>query len=178
MRTAFGRIFWGFLLVLIDIDVFIDLLPNPVGYLLIFSGIAILLDKYPIGKKAYTTAILLTIVSIPTIFIHATEKWWVYAFGLGALKLLLVFFLFQLMLEIARVQDDAQLFRKTSSTMKFYMISFILVYIATPFTINSVNQFNSTSLAFATILAVAILIVEIIFLLLLLKFRHLDEETA
>ncbi|HLG27747.1 MAG TPA: hypothetical protein VI423_08175 [Paenisporosarcina sp.] len=59
----------GFLLVLLDIHIFIDVLPDPVGYILIGYGILKLAAGQPNAKKAEITAYIMMVVSIPTFFL-------------------------------------------------------------------------------------------------------------
>ncbi|MUV37761.1 hypothetical protein JNUCC1_01567 [Lentibacillus sp. JNUCC-1] len=179
MRTAYGRMFWGFILVLIDINIPIDLLPDPIGFLLVCSGVSVLIEQFSGGRKVHITGIMLAIVSVPTVFIPQNTvtdlitMWGIYYFALGVLKLVLVFYVFQLMIANARKLGDPQLVKSTTSAMRIYAVTFIAAHIAIPFTINT---YGSALMTITTLSTGATLIVEIIFLYQLLKFRKLGGD--
>lgn len=179
MRSSFTSMFWGILLVLIDIRIGIDLLPDPVGYFLISYGVYILLEAFPIGKKAYVTGIALGFLSIPSIVIDQnslddmTQPWGLYGFILHVFHLVLVFYLFQLMLAIAQTKQDDELIANTNSTMKFYLFTLLVFYISMPFAINFYGPWIDV---YTLITTIAAFIVEIAFLVMLHRFRKLDDD--
>ncbi|OZU87406.1 hypothetical protein CIL03_16430 [Virgibacillus indicus] len=179
MRNSFRKIFLGFLLVLIDIHIFIDILPNPVGYFLIGAGITELPGKFAAGNKAYSMAIFLCLLSIPTLFIpqHTIENllsmWGIYFTLLVLLKLILTFYLFQIMMEIVKDRNEMKLENRTAKIFKEYMIVMFAIQIGIPFTMNLSRNIQSGYTMITTIIA---LILEVIFMVLLLSFRDVDDE--
>lgn len=186
MSEAFGRIFWGYLLILIEIHiVIIDILPEPVGYYLIFSGISMLLNDFPIGSKAKNTALVLIFISIPTVFIEQNAGanqmgqlsfltgWSLYMTVLGILKLILVFYIFQLIMAIVKEHGDFALNDRSTKTFRTYIIVMLLTMIFHSFSIN----FSMEQFLVVTIISIVVgFIMEIVFLVLLRKMRKIDYE--
>lgn len=186
MSEAFSKIFWGYILVLFEIHIFvIDILPEPIGYYLIFSGISMLLNDFPICSKAKNMALSLTFISIPTVFIQQNagadplgqipflSGWSLYLTVLGVLKLILVFYIFQLILAIVKEHGDFSLINRTTKTFYTYIIVMVLTMIAHSFTIN----FSTDQFMVVTIISLVLgFIMEIVFLVLLRKMRKIDCE--
>ena len=75
MKSALNLVFWGYLLVLLRFEILIeiDILLDPVGYLLIALGCFGLREHYPIAQKAGVMAVGMIFVSIPTVFVNLNE---------------------------------------------------------------------------------------------------------
>lgn len=186
MSEAFSKIFWGYVLVLFEIHFFvIDILPEPVGYYLIFSGITMLLNDFPIGSKAKNMALALLFISIPTVFVQQNAGadqlgqipfltgWPLYMTVLGVSKLILVFYIFQLIMAIVKEHGDYALIDRTTKTFYTYIIVMVLTMIVHSFSINfSTEQF----LVVMIISLVVGFIMEILFLVLLRRLRKVDFE--
>ncbi|WP_085993556.1 hypothetical protein [Oceanobacillus senegalensis] len=182
MGEAFGKIFWGFLIVLIEIHLFaFDVLPDPVGYYFIYSGISMLLYDYPLGKKASNWAIVLCFLSIPSVFISQNEVnqmvevisfSQIYTTIMGIVKVILSFYVLQLMLKIAEERGGDDLRNGTSKFFRIYIITMMSVQILTPFAMNTHGNLLIMS-TFITVLLV--LILEIMFLVLIRRFKKLDN---
>ncbi|QHE50760.1 hypothetical protein [Pontibacillus sp. HMF3514] len=184
MRSAFSKIFWGFLLTLLEIHIqFIDILPDPVGYFLIFLGLQTLVEKYPIGNKAQVLAAILAVLSIPTVFINESgtmnpmdspfTMWWVYSEVMMIIDLILIFFIFQLMLEVVKDYQEEALETYTRKFFKVYILSNLALIIFDALFIN----LSSEALVGLTIVAIVFFIIlEIMFLVLLRKYMKLDDH--
>lgn len=186
MSEAFKKIFWGYLVVLIEIHfLVIDIFPDPLGYYLIFSGISMLLKYFPIGYKAKNMALVLIFISIPTVFIEQNagadqlgqipflSGWPLYMTVFGVLKLILVFYIFQLMMVIVKKHGDSALLTHTTKTYYAYILVMVLTMIAHSFSIN----FSTDQYMVVTIISLVLgLIMEIVFLVLLRKMRLIDCE--
>jgi len=149
MRVAFKYIIIGFLLILFDIHVFIDILPDPVGYLMIFIGTRKLEFK---GSSTHPTSVVASILifaSLPTIFLDAQffsqqvsigEWWGIYRNVLSLLDIILVYFLFQLIKDVVKTLNSFELIRKTEKMYKWYMIVMLTVLFIQPFLLNINGQ--------------------------------------
>ncbi|WP_404332506.1 hypothetical protein [Mesobacillus maritimus] len=63
LYEGFRKIFWGFILVFLEIHLLIiDILPDPIGYYLIFSGINLLNKHYGVSSKGKGFALGLVIL--------------------------------------------------------------------------------------------------------------------
>lgn len=179
MNRAYIKLFWGFLFALVEIHIMIDILPDPVGYFLICSGIASLLAEFPVGGKAYYLAMALGFATIPTIFIpqnaydgtlQLVQFWGMYAFFVGIVKLVLVFYVFQLMIEIAGKREWG-LVKRTNATFKYYISIMLVLQLYYTFTINLYGGFLSVITFFVVS---AGMVMEIVFLVLLFRFRKIQ----
>ena len=181
MNQAFNRLFWGYLFVLFEIHIIvIDILADPVGYYLIFSGITMLLKDFPIAHKARKLSFALIFLSIPSIFIQQNVEtnqlqplsflsgWSLYTTVLDLLNIILVFYLFQLIMAIVHQHADDGLIRRSSKTFSLYLIVKLIATIASPFAMN----LSGDELLWIVLVTIFVsFIMEIAFLVLLWSFR-------
>lgn len=185
MDSSFSKIFWGFIIVFIDFRFIlpIDILADPIGYYLIYLGIKLVLHESPIGKKASYMAIFLAILSISTIF-HQTNNgveqsfthfdWYLTALTLA--HFILTFYVFQLIVEIAKKAGDEAFVRKSSNTfISYYIINFV-VYLWTSFSMNL--SINSQWATVTTVLFIISFIIGILFLALLWSARKISIDPS
>ncbi|WLD91735.1 hypothetical protein [Alkalihalobacillus sp. AL-G] len=179
MSSSYRKIFWGFLLVLIEIHIIaIDLLPDPIGYYFIFSGISKIVEDYQFGKNAKNLSMFIIFISVPTVFLQQTTSlnqfgqitafsiWPMYMIVLGILKLILVFYVFQLLMKIVNNLGAESLIRRASNTFKIYMS---VMFVLTIFQSFTMNLSNDLLIALSVVFVVLSLIMEISFLLLIRK---------
>ncbi|MEH7225252.1 hypothetical protein V7112_15695 [Bacillus sp. JJ1566] len=181
----FKRIFWGYLFILIEIHLFVvDILLDPVGYYLIFSGIAAVPSENRTGNKLKKLLIVLLIISIPTVFIQQngnvndlgsfanTSIWAHYSFFLEILKLVLVFFVFRLIMEFVTAVGDKFLARKSLRTFKIYMTVMLVITFTHTF---AMNLSSEIILGFLFLTIPLGFIMEIMFLVLLWKLDKIKR---
>ncbi|MCK6255618.1 hypothetical protein LCY76_03135 [Fictibacillus sp. KIGAM418] len=181
MRESFHKLFWGFLLILIEIHIIaIDILPDPIGYYMVFSGLSLLKLKSPAILKAKYLALGLVFISIPTVFIQQNSVngstsghifdlslWPIYTQVIGIIKLILVFYVFQILLDIAMKKGDQQLYATARYRFISYMAVMLIFNITLPFTMNIVGDLVT---AYTVAFLLLSLLVEVMFLLLLRKY--------
>lgn len=184
MKNNFSKIFWGFILVLVEFHfVAIDVLPDPLGYFFIYVGVHALSKNHAIGKKASFLALLLVFISLPTIFIQNSQvsevghsapfdMLAIYMLAIGLIKLVLVLFVFKLMISICDERGNEALAKRTSSTFRIYMIVMLISSFLQTFFINISGDFL---MGLMILLIISSMIMEITFLVLLRKFRKLDD---
>lgn len=145
MRRGFKYIIVGFLLILFDIHILIDILPDPIGYLLIGLGIGKLDFKEASTNPTSILATILLFYSLPTLFLDGQffsqqiglSQWWgIYSTVLSLLNIILVYFLFQLIKDIVKILHSSELTLKTKQMYKWYMIIMLTVSFTQPFLIN------------------------------------------
>ncbi|WP_010676648.1 hypothetical protein [Bacillus timonensis] len=181
----FKRIFWGYLFILLEIQLFVvDILPEPLGYYLIFSGIATVPIENRTGNKLKKLLIGLIIISIPTVFIQQNGNlndlgtvagiypWGIYTSILEIFKLIVAFFIFQLIIEAVTAHGDEFLLRKSSQTFKIYMTVMLLITLSHSFAMNLSTDVIAGYLFFTIPIG---LIMEIMFLVFLWKLHKYDE---
>lgn len=147
MKSSFRKIFWGLMLILLEIHIVaIDILPDPLGYFLVFSGVSALEMKNNLrdSNKVKTMSLVLLFISIPTIFVQNTSNevvspysvWSMYMTGLGILKLVLVFYLLRFMVTIAQERGVVELVKRTMKTGKEYITAMLIVMLIESFLVN------------------------------------------
>ncbi|MGP4081251.1 hypothetical protein ACTWQL_15190 [Pseudalkalibacillus sp. R45] len=184
MKESFTKIFTGFLLVFLEIHIVaFDILPDPLGYFLIYLGLERISSEYKVGNLSRIFAMILFALSLPTVFIQQTNNeitgltandgWPIYMSALGIGKLILVFYVFQVMLQLARHYGDEAIFKRTQLTFKVYIIAMLIVTSVEPFLM---NLGTNIGIGIGILLIVVSLIMEIVFLVLLHKFRKIEPE--
>lgn len=180
MNQAFTKIFWGYLFIILEIHIIvIDVLAEPIGYYLIFSGIKRLLEDFPIGQKAKGLSFILIFLSLPTVFIQQNigseqvvfSGWSVYTTILSLAKLVFVFYLFQLILAFVQRHGHERIITRASKTFKAYMFIMLLGLVASTFMINFAT---SSFFTIMIVVMVASFVMEIIFLMLLWSLRKIE----
>lgn len=180
---AFLKIFWGFLLVWVDFYFFtVDVFTDPIGFYLIYSGIKLIVDEYPIGKKAEVLSIVLTIYSAPSVlYIRTNDSFpgvsfsaidWYYTI-MDFAVLILIFYIFQLILDFTK-NVGMTVFHKRSLLIGiiYFIVNFVILIWST-FTINvNLDSFTPITL----ILLIAGVVMHIVFLVLLDEVRKIKAE--
>ncbi len=185
MPKAYSQLTWGFILILLDIHLFvIDILPDPVGYFLIYQGLELLEHIY--GKKNHSKliALMLIIVSIPTVVMDQTKMnafgigsqlsgWRIYTDVLGLMQVVLIFYVFLILIKVVKEMSDHQLLQQTNNTFKWYMGIMLSITFLQPFLM---NMFGAVTTTIVVISAVSYLLVNVFFLVLLHKFKKSGEH--
>jgi hypothetical protein len=178
LYEGFRKIFWGFILVFIEIHLLvIDLLPDPIGYYLIFSGINLVNNHFGFKNRGKNVALGLVFLSIPTLIIQnqavvQMSASAMYLSLMGILNLILAYFIFQLMVSISNKREDDSLSKRTTTTFKIYMT---LMFLFTFLEAFSINMTESMRMGFIVFSAFTGLVMNILFLVLLSKFSKLSD---
>nr|WP_106783129.1 hypothetical protein [Lysinibacillus timonensis] len=182
MSKAFTKIFWGFLFIFLDIRLImpIDLFADPIGYFFIFSSIEMIYDDLQIGRKAKNVSLALAILSIPTIFdltvdngIGQPLNW--YMTGLGIAHFVLIFYIFQLIVEIAKKAGDEVFIRRSNNTCITYFIVTFIIYLWTSFAMN-LSMHTDGFMTVSILLLIIGFIMGIVFLALIWSARKIHIE--
>lgn len=170
MREGFKYIIIGFLLILLDIHIFIDILPDPIGYLMILLGLGKLEFKEASTHPTSVVATILLFYSIPTLFLNGqffTQQigilqWWgIYSNVLSLLNVILVYFLFKIIKNIVKMLHSPELTLKTEQMYKWYMVVMLTVLFIQPFLI---NMSGPPAIGFMLLVVAFALITQITFL--------------
>ncbi|MDX1807569.1 MAG: hypothetical protein R3267_11145 [Paenisporosarcina sp.] len=159
MRNAFKYILTGYILIFIDIHLFVDILPDPIGYFMILLGARKIEFNESRLNPARIVATLLLVISIPSVFINPqllqtqTPEWWgIYTTAMSLLDLILVYFLFQLIKKVVELLKSPKLTFKTENTYKGYMIVMLIILFIQPFLTN-MSEHIATGIAIFMVLA-------------------------
>jgi hypothetical protein len=184
MKESFGKLFWGFFLVLIEIHlIVVDVLPDPLGYLFIYMGVHSLGKNMSASTKAEYLSLALLFLSIPTLFIQNQQLnefaygmtlngWSIYLIIIGFLKLILVFYVLKVMVAIAQERGEVALFKRTNSVFRIYMIVMLISSLSHSFFMNMTNNFL---VPFMIFMMISSLIMEITFLVLIRRFKKIED---
>lgn len=184
MKNAFQTIFWGYFFVSLDFYIMIDLLADPIGYFLIYSGVKQIASKFPIGEKVKNLSLVLVIISIPNVFMGPASTsgnsflqlfelfgWSWYSIVLIVIDLLLIFYTFQLILGVVRTHGSARLIKRSKNLFIAYFSVVFLFYFSTTFAMNLPNNFI---ISITMGLLVISFVMHILFLILLLDVRRVN----
>jgi len=188
-RRAFKYMIGGFLLVLIDIHNF-DILPDPLGYMMIALGIHQLGARKPNAFKAEITAYLLMALSIPTIFLSGqllnpmqfnSIGWLAYGLSVTTTNLILMYFLFRMLIhEVDYPIENDEKQNRTSILMNIYMAISLSSAFIQPFLIHMKQDVQTTIAMAIIVLTLAVHIAFILHLRILQKTFpvHLEKGYA
>ena len=169
MKSALNLVFWGYLFVLLHVEIGIDILPDPVGYCLIAVGCFGLREHYPIAHKAGVLAIGMIFVSIPTTFVNldggSSFGWSIYTAVLLLLKLILAYSVFLILKNIVEGYEHTALINRTNTVFTFYITLNLLSLAFFSFSMNVSSNF------WVVVGAILTFIMEIIFLVLIRAIR-------
>ncbi|GEN54907.1 hypothetical protein [Halobacillus faecis] len=183
--NPFHRIFGGLLLVLIDIHLGqIEILADFIGYLLVLSALNGMEGNLKGMKGARTTALIISLIAIPQAFLGQPSGTaggvtmgfdlpTIYHQSLGVLKLVLVFYLFQVFIDWAKKKEEEDLQVRARKLFSFYLTAHILYYALLPF---SMNLPENTVIPLFIIGIAVMIILEIVFLVLLRAFHNEQQK--
>lgn len=147
MKQGFKQLFIGFLFVFVNIHIIVDIMPNFIGYIFIYNGIKLIatLTSQNYGKLKLL-CIILTITSIPSFFLNDSllqQSDWLsyYPVVLTLLKVILVFYLFDLMKKATLMLPTKESLIYTERVFAWYMIIVISHLFIQSFTLNITNDF-------------------------------------
>ena len=145
-RLGFMNMIIGFLLILLDIHIFIDVLPDPVGYILIGIGVVKLGTGGLQAKRAEMTAYIMMVLSLPTLFLSSevlqqmqsvSMGWVLYGFVMSIGDLILVYFVFRMLLhEVEYPINQEENHNRVRKMMIIYMSIALSITFLQPFLLN------------------------------------------
>ncbi|PZX03843.1 hypothetical protein C7437_10540 [Psychrobacillus insolitus] len=170
MRSGFKKLFIGFLFVFLKFHIIVDLLPDFIGYILIYNGIKQLatLSSQSYDKLKVLT-IVLAVVSVPNFFLNdqiIQQSEWLsyYPVLLSLLKVILVYYLFDLLRVIAKLLPFEETLHATNRIFYWYMAVNLGSLLCQSFIINAPMDIM---LSVSVLIVVLGLIIEIAFLVYL-----------
>lgn len=165
MKKALNLFFWGYLLVFVRIEIAIDILPVPLGYFIIAMGCLHLVDYDQLAHKIRIFALVMSGLSIPTIFVDVHQQvelgWQTYSLFILMGQLVLVYLIFHLLKEIIVTYGSPLFLQGFTFIRNLYIGAHLLFLGLSTFTLNLGGD------------AWTLFIVSILFLLLLLDISFL-----
>lgn len=177
MKGSLSQIFYGSVFIFIAIRVGVDLLADPIGYFLIAAGCFKLGEAFEDGKIAAYIASGMILFSMPSVVIDFnlvdSGPWYYYSNFLFTAELVMVFYLFRMLKEIAITTGEKALEGRTRILFNIY-IPANLVMLGLGAVMAVIGSDNLEVLAI--LLVIALLILNIAFLILLNAFRNTVKE--
>lgn len=177
MKKSLSQILYGYAFIFLDIRIGVDILADPVGFLLIALGCLKLGEKYADGKKAAYIAIAMILLSIPSVFIDfnlvETGPWYYYSNSLFMGELIMTFYLFRLLKRLAEAFGENELKDRTQLLYNIYIPATLLMLGLAAF--YTATEMRSMEEVFF-VLVLILLILNIAFILLLNAFRKAAKE--
>jgi len=162
------------LFVFIDIRIgVIDIFADPIGYWFVYYGAIRLIGIYPISRRAKNGSVMLAFLSIPTVFIsknaifHPLSFLGIYIPLLQFLTIIVMLFLFQLMLQIAKEKSNV-LYKQTRLFSIVYISAMILIFLFQSFSTTTLKMGLEN---FIILLSIITFVLNITFLVWLFRFR-------
>lgn len=129
--TGFAKLFWGLLLVFLDFRVNgFDVLPDIIGFILVYSGLSMLAEEHARFLQAKKITVPLLVLSILDLIpgqlqISVTEPASLLGFLLAAvatvLNLLLLYYICQGIGELARAEEQHELVNKAGVRWQYFL---------------------------------------------------------
>jgi len=178
MNKALQQIFWGYVFIFFRIHIMIDLLADPIGYCLIYAGCAKLVNAYPKANKAKMVGLIGIFVSLPSVIVNLSDTafpfgWATYASLLFVMKIIVGYYLFVVLKDVANTFGDRALQQRTKSTFKFYVAINLFSFALISF---SMNVPGDGWVALSLISSIGVLVMDILFLLLNRAIRRVSPE--
>ncbi len=141
ITSGFGKLFWGFLFIMIDFRIQgVDILPDIVGFILFAVGFSALAEYSGFFKKAGKFNVFMIIVSVFYVYEQPAQGGGIHINPLGflvgmvslVLTLVVVYHLFEGIKEMVQTQEKMDLFNEAGtrwSQFLFLQLAAILMFI-------------------------------------------------
>ncbi|BAQ09687.1 ABC-type sugar transport system, permease component [Bacillus sp. OxB-1] len=172
-NQAMRTLFWGYLFIFFRVQIGIDWLADPFGYIMIATACTKLSDAYPSAKKAGIWAAIGIFISLPGVFVNLTEQlfgWWgLYAYVLLFLKTIVAYYLFTVLLQVAGNLDNKSLVGRTQTVFRLHIGVHLAVLAVNSF---SMNASGDAWMTVSFLLGIFLIVMDIAFLLLIGAIRR------
>ena len=187
---AINKIFWGLLLVLLDINIiYFDILPDILGYIMIVSGLSGLKPYSLFFRKAKIAAVFLVILSVPAFFLIPAiplDEFQPSSSSLitmasstifGLLHLVVIYYSIYGLIEMAKKLNIYELPERSQDRLNVYLIGSLGTMTVFPFVLNVSDQAAFYIIIISFIISITL---EITILTLIRKYRkhflYLEEQ--
>lgn len=176
MRQGFKQLIIGFLFILLEVHVIVDILPDFIGYIFIYNGIKLIATQtnQPY-EKLKNLCILLAVLSVPSFFLNDQTipqiKWLeYYPILLSLIKILLMYYLFNFLGLVVKFLPAEEAIERTNRMYYWYMVVTLGALLVQSFLMNMPMNANALLLF---IVMLASFIIEISFLVYL---RNIQKQ--
>lgn len=178
MNKALRYMFWGYLLIFFRLHIMIDLLIDPLGYYLIYAGCSRLVDAFPKAKKAMIVGLIGMFISVPSVFVNLSDTalpigWSMYGNLLLVLKFVIAYYLFNVLIDAAKMVGNQALQNRADTTYKFYVSIHLFTLALLSF---SMNVAGDGWIVLSLLSTIGVLLMDILFLLLIGAIRRVSPK--
>ncbi|WP_027623419.1 hypothetical protein [Clostridium lundense] len=173
---GYNKLFWGMIFIIFDINLgTINILPNFIGYMLIYSALNILEKQHEIYKKGKIPAMILTILTLNDI-IHTDKNNLLsgeyqspnfLGMLIGTIVMIISIYLIYIIckgiyyISIERGFDELK--ESTETRWRFYLGIEILMLFYMPFSLNISQDFNFVIVVFCIIKLIIMISIAMLF---------------
>ena len=173
MNKALQQIFWGYVFIFFRIHIGIDLFADPIGLSPAFFRMFQARWCLSVAKKAKIVGLVGVFVSLPSVVVNLSEAalpfgWSTYTSLLFILKMIMGYYLFVVLKDVAKVFGDRALQQRTESTFKFYVAIHLFAFALLSFSMN----ISENGVVILSLFSDRVLVMDILFLLLVGAIRR------
>lgn len=173
---GYNKLFWGMIFIIFNINLgAINILPNFIGYILIYSGLDVLQEQHEIYKRGKIPAIILVALTFKDV-VH-TDKTDLLSSGFQGLNIstmligsivtiINIYLIYIICKGIYYISENRGLdvFKKRAETAwKNYFVAAVLMIFYTPFSLNISYDFNIIMVILSIIQVVAMISIAMLF---------------
>lgn len=153
--SGYNKLFWGMMIIIFDINLgCINILPNFIGYMLIYSALNILSSQQEIYKKGKIPTVILIVLTLKDIWHDSNSDiltmrastLGIISMTIGTFAMVINIYLMFIIckgiyeLYMERRLDDSM--SSTKASWNFYLVTSIIYLFYIPFTINISSDYN------------------------------------
>lgn len=173
--SGYNKLFWGMMFIIFNINLGpINILPDFIGYLLIYSGLSSLASQHPIYEKGKVPAIILTVLTLKDIVNFQTVNLLnnysqvnFFSMALGLVTAIINLYLIYIICIGIYLLADERGFEelKESARLRFkvYLVITIIMQFYMSFLVNLSNSMKAFIFIFIIINIITVLIVAALF---------------
>ena len=173
-ESGYDKIFWGMIFIIFDINLgYINILPNFIGYGLIYSGLNILLVQHEVFKKGKMPATILILLTLKDIFHNPNNTSLLEGINLqyfsslmgslvSIINLYLIYIISKGIYELCEKRELKDLRDNIKSCWKFYFVISVISLFYMPFIINIPVNFREPIIIVGGIQLVASICITVI----------------
>lgn len=174
-ESGYDRIFWGMIFIIFDINLgYINILPNFIGYGLIYSGLSILLSQHEIFEKGKMPAVILILLTLKDMFHNPSNTSLVAGINLSyfssligslvnIINLYLIYIISRGIYELCENRGLKELRERIRDCWKFYFVISVIALFYMPFSINLPRDFNAIKFIIGIINLIAVISIVLVF---------------
>lgn len=174
-ELGYNRLFWGMIFIIFNINIgFINILPNFVGYLLIYSGLKILSTQHEIFNKGKPLAVILTLLILKDIlnfqnnnFLNGEFQINIWLLLISSVTMIINIYLMYIICKgiylLSQERGIDELSKVTKTRWKFYLVFSVISLFYLPLSLNLPNYSNLLFIIISFLKLIALIAIAFLF---------------